>query len=102
MELVDSNHLKRLARKSVWVRSPPWRPFFCWDVFQFGRKADFESANLGSSPSAPTNAVVMEQADMRDSKPRALKSVQVRFLPAAPISGLLRQWQTTRLLSAGM
>ena len=75
---------------------------FLLAVRSIGRTAGFEPANLRSSRRQPTNAVVMEQADMRDSNPRALKSVQVQFLPAAPIFGLLRQWQTTRLLSAGM
>ena len=59
--------------------------FYLLGCLSIGRKAGFEPANRGSSPRAPTNAVVMEQADMRDSNPRALKSVQVQFLPAAPI-----------------
>ena len=60
---------------------------FLLGCLSIDRKAGFEPVNRGLNPRAPTNAVVMEQADMRDSKPRALKSVQVRFLPAAPILG---------------
>ena len=66
------------------VRSSLQRPFLL-AVRSIGRTAGFEPANLRSSRRQPTNAVVMEQADMRDSNPRALKSVQVQFLPAAPI-----------------
>ena len=67
------------------VRSSLQRPFYLLGCLSIGRKADFESANLGSSPSAPTNVLVMELADMSDSKPDALKSVRVRLSPETPI-----------------
>jgi hypothetical protein len=69
-----------------------------------GRKADFESANLGSSPNAPTNFMCLGDGTGRHAgfKTQCPKKRESSTLSRDTNFGLLRQWQTTRLLSAGM
>ena len=85
-ELADETVLKAVVRKGVWVRIPPERPI-CWDVFQLAGRRTLNPLIVVRvhAPQPNSYPLLVELADTRDSKPRALKSVKVQVLRGGPM-----------------